>query len=283
MACLFCDIKDKLLKIKNSLVSSASNTKASLDEAINNALTPAQAVLDQGQESLNSLIEKIKQKIESQANVKAKMAANAKVQDANKKESDNHDMQDAEQDIKWDPMTHLKVYYTNVKVMNPASYSNSQDYPLKRGKIDEQKNFETTNLLTGEWWRVHHTGYYQKVDGTGNYEEKIPGTAFYYTFGDTQISVEGNVDRVYAQNYYTYTMQTKTEDIDGDHFLNNNSNWFINTLISHNEAVGVMKNVTVGGPINVLSGANILIKAAGNITIQAGGVITLKGAKINLN
>jgi len=78
-------------------------------------------------------------------------------------------------------------------------------------------------------------------------------------------------------------MMEKTEDIDGDHFLNNNSNWIISTLLTHNEFVGIMKNVVVGGPYNLLSGANITIKAAGNITIKAGGVITIKGAIINLN
>jgi hypothetical protein len=221
--------------------------------------------------------------IKDKADVKAKMATNASKQNANKSESDSHDMQDAKQDIKWDTMEPLKVYYTNIELMNPASYSNSQDYPTKRGKIDEQKNFEVHNITTGEWWRVHHTGYYQKVDGKGSYEEKIPGTAFYYTFGDVQKSVEGNVDRVYAQNYYTYTMLTKTEDIDGDHFLNNNSNWFIFTAITHNEIVGAMKNVGVGGNFNTKVGGNYTLKVSGNITIEAGGSITLKGAVINLN
>lgn len=284
MNCMICNLKTELEGLKKSLLN-ASNEKDNTD--ISNKikeLSPSLTnLIDISNKIANFLIKKIQEKITSHANANIKQKANIKLQRANKKDSDNHNMQDAKKDIKWDVPKQLKIKYTNVKPLNPASYSNSEDYPLKRGFIDEKNNFETQNLVTGEWWRVHHTGYYQKVDGVGNYEEKIPGTNFHYTFGDKQISVGGNVDRVYAKNYYTYTMQVKTEDIDDNHYLNNNSNWFINTLLSHNETVGLMKNVMVGGNIYYVSGANIVIKAAGNITIEAGGVVNIKGAKINLN
>jgi hypothetical protein len=279
MGCSLCDIKSKIENLKNILQDNVSD----INQKIKDFLSPAEEALQAAEDNMNKIKNKILEIMNTKSDVASKSTSNTEKHSANKQESDGHDMQDAEEDIKWDPLEHLKVYYTNIEYMNPASYSNSQDYPTKRGWIDEQKNFETWNLTTGEWWRVHHTGYYQKVDGNGSYEEKIPGTAFYYTFGDVQNSIEGNVDRVIKQNYYTYTMMEKTEDIDGDHFLNNNSNWFINTLLTHNEFVGVMKNVVVGGPYNLTSGANITIKAAGNITIKAGGVITIKGAKINLN
>jgi hypothetical protein len=274
-----CDIKSIFDNLKKSL----GGADKDIEEKLKKLLDPLSNAIEGAESFLEKLIKKILAMLKKKTEVAAKSSANGAVHSANKEDSDNHDIQDAEDDVKWDPMKHLKVYYTNIEYMNPASYSNSQDYPKKRGWIDEQKNFETWNLTTGEWWRVHHTGYYQKVDGKGSYEEKIPGTAFYYTFGDVQNSIEGNVDRVIKQNYYTYTMMEKTEDIDGDHFLNNNSNWIISTLLTHNEFVGIMKNVVVGGPYNLLSGANITIKAAGNITIKAGGVITIKGAIINLN
>jgi len=276
---MLCNVKNKLETIRNSLKGFDEN----IDDKIDNVSIPLVGLFSSVGKTINKIKDKTKKIMITKAKVQAISSANVAKHKTNKKESDAHDIQDAKKDIKWDPMQHLKVRYTNIQYMNPASYSNSQDYPLKRGYIDEKKNFEVQNLVTGEWWRVHHTGYYQKVDGKGAYEEKIPGTAFYYIFGDVQKSVEGNVDKVHKQNYYTYTMQEKTEDIDGNHFLNNNSNWIINTLVSHTETVGVMKSVIVGGNILEKAGTNITIKAGGNITIEAGGVITLKGAKINLN
>jgi len=279
MSCLFCNLKNKLKALKNNLI----NKEKDIDEKLNSAFSAVSNAGSQQQSFISMMTGKLKSKMASKVQVFAKSSANKKLHSGDKKQSDKHNMQDAKKDIVWHPMTPLKVYYTKIKKMKPASYSNAQNYPKKIGHIDEMKNFEVKNHSTGEWWRVHHTGYYQKVDGVGNYEEKIPGTSFYYIFKDLHKSVEGNVDYVYKQNYYHYTMMDKTEDIDGNHYLNNHSNYIISTLASHNEVVGALKTVHVGGPIIVQSGMNITIKAAGNITIQAGGTITLKGAKINLN
>ena len=265
--------------------SSSGNPKdkESFSQKLSKALDPVKKVIDDAEKSVKNFIEKTKQKMNNKKEVSSKAVINKTKQKQNLTDSEGHDIQDAQNDIKWDTMTPLKVVYTSTQPMNPATYSNSEDYPTKVGEIDEKKNFITKNFTTGEWWRVHHTGYYQKVDGVGNFEEKIPGTAFYYNFGDIQKSIEGNVDKIMMQNYYTYTMGIKTEDIDGDHFLNNNSNIIINTLIAHLEAIGLNRTIKVGGNSLTDVGGNITIKAGGNITIEAGGQITLKGAKINLN
>jgi len=273
---MLCNLKNKIANAKKNLSPEEQKASAKAGEVGENVLKKQNSIID-------FVMKLLKSKAVSQTEVHTNSSANVQIHNSNKKESDNHNMQDAKKDIKWDPMNHLKVKYTNVKKLRPASYSTSQNYPKKIGHITEKNDFESLNLETGEKWSVHRSGYYEKIDANGSYEQKIPGTAFYYTFGDTQISIEGNVDRVYMQNYFSYILKEKTEQIDKDHFLINNSNWDIKTLKNHTEQIGQNMKINVGQNINISSGANIVIEAAGNITIKAGGVITLQGAKINLN
>ena len=284
---VLCDVRKGLDSFRKKTQNMAKNAKAVVDEKIKGAEKAADAAVAKATSGLKKFKKSIKDSIKRKSDKEKVVAKNKKKRDANKASVKNHDTQDPKKDIKHIPMDSLnkgkEKYSKNVVPLKPASYSNSQDYPTKKGKIDEAKNFESHNQTTGEWWRAHHTGYQQKVDGKGNYEEMIPGTAKYYTVGDVVKSYESNVECIVNKNYFKHIYIDESRTVEGNQTIQVINNRLVETTMLDTEVIGMTKSIKAGMNITIDAGGNITIKAAGNIDIKAGGTINIKGAKVNIN
>jgi len=267
------------LKLANDLKAQASSAQSIIDSIIAAITSSAK----NAKSNLDNLLAKLKAIIAAAAKAAGVHSANAKAHNADKKTSDKHNMQDAKKDIKWTAMQHPDVKYTTLVKLNDARYSTSENYPTSKGWINEEKDFEKRNFTTGEWWRVHHTGYYQKVDGKGNYEQKIPGTELYYTFGDRGFVCAGNEDDLYMKNFYEHIMQEKLTVVDGNVTQNYNQAYFKNILLGEVRTIGIGRVTGIGANDILKIGGNLTIEVGGKINIKAGGPITINGAVINLN
>jgi len=273
----------KLIDAKKLIPNASKETKKKAKDAIAKAGEIAGQIGDGFMNNLEDILSKLKKVIASVTEGGAAHAGNKSAHDADKDISDAHVAQDAKAEIKWTAMIHPDVKYTELVPLRDTGYSTYEDYPTSKGWINEEKDYEKRNFTTGEWWNCHHTGYLQKVDGSGNFETKIPGTELYYTFGDRGNVCASNEDNLVMMNKYNHVMEEMTEVVDGNVFNNYNMNVVETILLSQTEAIGVARTVVVGAVDTLKVGLNQNISVGGNINITAGGIITIKGAQIYLN
>jgi len=278
---LFCDVNKKLDEWQNNLKGHP------LENEVRDKLKSISKPLHEQSKKLTNNAKKmlsLKQKSEeNKLKTKAKDEANHSAQETDSAVSDNHEQQDAEKDIKHTTVKQVEVKYTNITDMSDINYSSEQDYPNTKMTINKQNDFEKFNFTTGEWWRVHHTGYYQKVDGKGNSEYKVPGTEIYYVMQDRNFMVSGNSDNIFLKNKYNHILEELLEVVDKLVKKEYNDDFILQVLKNMNVDIKGNRSTKIGLNDTLEVNGDLNIKVAGNINLTAGANVNIKGATINLN
>jgi len=277
----FCDISKKLDDWEKNLKGHP------LENEIKNKIKKITGPLHEQSKKLTKNAEEMlslkKDSDSKKMEVKAKDEANHSNQETDSAVTDNHSPQDAPKDIKHTTVKQVEVKYTNIPDMSNANYTADQNYPDTKMTINKQNDFEKFNFTTGEWWRVHHTGYYQKVDGSGNSEYKVPGNEVFYIMGDRNYMVSGNSDNIYMKNKYNHILEELLEVIDGIVTKNYNADLLLRVLKNMNAEIKGNRSTKIGLNDTLEVNGDLNIKVAGNINLTAGANVNIKGAAINLN
>jgi len=198
-----------------------------------------------------------------------------------------HNIQDAKKAIKWHCMEMPWIHYvTKIKPRKKnecCSWTTSEHYPFVILNIDEQKNWEKWDLITGEHCKIHHTGNVELTDGDGNRWTKYVGNTMQYNFGEGYFFNADNYDSVYLKNKSLKIFEEHYVEVGKDEIYTIFQNLIKTILMAEMRNIGLGRMTTVGLNDVLKVGKDIKIKAGGNITIEAGGNITIKGAKIDLN